>query len=193
MAVGPDGGRAPTRSESRCRAQTRQTSDRRLAVQHLRGGTASRLGHSGSIFVLGDGSHLSPNSPANDFLPLGAPYVQWVSPPRTQGTGLSTPAPPRLRVAFGPDGGRAHTVRKSLAGSDTANFRPASRSPTPLWWNSLATGAQRIDLCFRGRVTPVAELARQRLPPLGRPLRAAGVSASTTGGRLTFPAGELAT
>jgi hypothetical protein len=45
-------------------SQTRHTTDRRLAPHHRRGGTFSRLGHSGPSSFEETASHLSPNSPA---------------------------------------------------------------------------------------------------------------------------------
>jgi hypothetical protein len=83
----PSEGPRPHGPESRWQPQTRHTTDRRLAPHQLCGGTASRLGHSESIFVRGNVSHLSANSAASNFPTLGrSRYVQRLSPPRSTET-----------------------------------------------------------------------------------------------------------
>jgi hypothetical protein len=59
--------------------------------------------------------------------------------------------------------GRATGSGESLARSDTAYHRPLSCSPSPSWWNILATGAQPTSIVRGNGITPVAELAGQEL------------------------------
>jgi hypothetical protein len=124
---------------------------RRLARHHRRRGTSSRPGHSASKFGLGDGSHLSPNSPKPPtLLPLVRPTfdVHRLSPPRsTEDRNWSTNRDasrlrdrtwvdqPRRESVGGPDLGQQTETRVGR-GTDLRSTNPdASRSGDRTWVN----------------------------------------------------------
>jgi hypothetical protein len=132
---------------------------RRPARHHRRRGTSRRPGHSGSKFGLGDGSHLSPNSPKPPtLLPLVRPSfdVHRLSPPRStadrdvsrSGTDLRSTNrdvsrsrdrtwvnKPRRESIAGPDLGPQTETRVDRGTGPGSTNRDASRSGDRSWVN----------------------------------------------------------
>jgi hypothetical protein len=153
----PMGDRAPSRSGSRWQAQTRHTTDRQHALQQLRGGTASRLGHSGSIFLAETDHTCRRTRP---------PTTSYPSAPSLRATAISAPTtrrPLRARQS-------AQTRRRGPRGTTPLRRKHRARPSRSLGSRPpTRTCASRSTAPHRRRSAPARSTHRGNPPVVRRP------------------------